>query len=85
MNGNQFKSIFEQHFPLSTAYEWDNVGLQIGTLNKEITGILITLDLTVEVIEEALNRVNGNKSKAAELLKITRRVLYTKLKKYGIE
>lgn len=37
-----------------------------------------------QMIEDALQRAGGNKSKAAEILQITRRVLYTKLKKYGI-
>ncbi|GAB4321017.1 MAG: sigma 54-interacting transcriptional regulator [Candidatus Zixiibacteriota bacterium] len=38
-----------------------------------------------KMIEEALRASNGNKSVAARQLKITRRVLYTKLKKYGIK
>ncbi|MFC1476166.1 helix-turn-helix domain-containing protein, partial [Candidatus Zixiibacteriota bacterium] len=37
-----------------------------------------------QMIEDALRQAGGNKSKAAEILRITRRVLYTKLKKYGI-
>jgi DNA-binding NtrC family response regulator len=36
------------------------------------------------MIEAALSQAGGNKSKAAEILKITRRMLYTKLKKYGM-
>lgn len=55
MNGAKFKKIFEEHFPLDLAYSWDNVGLQVGTLNKEITNILVSLDLTKEVLDEALN------------------------------
>ncbi|MEO0073586.1 MAG: sigma-54 dependent transcriptional regulator [candidate division WOR-3 bacterium] len=38
-----------------------------------------------ELLEQALQRTGGNKSKAARLLGITRRMLYTKLAKYGIE
>ncbi len=38
-----------------------------------------------QMIQDALRASNGNKSVAARQLKITRRVLYTKLKKYGIE
>ncbi len=38
-----------------------------------------------QLIEDALSRAGGNKSKAADILKITRRVLYTKLKKYGLK
>lgn len=55
MNGMKFKQIFETYYPNHLAYDWDNVGLQIGTLNKEITKILISLDLTNEVIDEAID------------------------------
>jgi DNA-binding NtrC family response regulator len=37
------------------------------------------------LIRKALGKTGGNKSKAAELLGITRRVLYGKLDKYGID
>jgi DNA-binding NtrC family response regulator len=36
------------------------------------------------MLEDALHRSGGNKSKAAKLLGITRRMLYTKLQKFGI-
>ena len=59
MNGIEFRNTFEALFPKDLAYEWDNVGLQIGTLNKEISKILLSLDLTKEVVEEAIqNDVN---------------------------
>ncbi|MFW5842163.1 MAG: Nif3-like dinuclear metal center hexameric protein [Bacillota bacterium] len=44
---------FNTHYPSHLAYDWDNVGLQIGSTNEPITGIHIALDLTLEVIEEA--------------------------------
>lgn len=56
MNGIEFKKFFETHFPLNYAYDWDNVGLQVGTLNKELTNILVTLDLTKEVLQEAIDK-----------------------------
>ena len=54
MNGLEIKKIFETFYPKDLAYSWDNVGMQIGTLNKEISTILLALDLTNEVINEAL-------------------------------
>ena len=54
MNGIEIKKIFETYYPRDLAYEWDNVGLQIGTLNKEVNKILLSLDLTLEVVDEAI-------------------------------
>lgn len=56
MNGIEFKKIFESLFPQDLAYEWDNVGLQIGTLNKDINTVLLSLDLTKEVVKEAIEK-----------------------------
>lgn len=54
MNGIEIKRIFETVYPMNLAYEWDNVGMQIGTLNKEVKTILLSLDLTEEVVNEAI-------------------------------
>ncbi len=54
MNGIEIIGIFEQLYPKDLAYKWDNVGLQIGTINKEINNVLLSLDLTLEVVEEAI-------------------------------
>ncbi len=59
MHGAKIKQFFQTHYPSELAYDWDNVGLQIGTLNKDITGILITLDVTKAVVEEAIKK-NSN-------------------------
>ncbi len=56
MNGVTIKKFFDKNYPRDLAYEWDNVGLQIGTLNKEITGVLLTLDVTKEVVDEAVKK-----------------------------
>ena len=44
----------EKDFPASLAYDWDNVGLQVGDINQDIQSVLITLDVTLEVINEAI-------------------------------
>ncbi len=59
MNGIKIQTILETAYPLYLAEAWDNVGLQIGTMNKEISSVLISLDLTQEVIEEAISK-NSN-------------------------
>lgn len=40
--------------PFKTAEEWDNCGLSVGSLNDDFTKILVALDVTEEVIDEAL-------------------------------
>lgn len=42
-----------QFAPPSLAEDWDNVGLQLGSLDDEIRGILVSLDVTEAVLEEA--------------------------------
>jgi len=39
--------------PLKLAQDWDNVGLLIGDLQKNIKNILLTIDVTSEVVAEA--------------------------------
>ena len=43
----------EEVAPLSFQESYDNSGLQVGDREMEVTGILITLDVTEQVIEEA--------------------------------
>lgn len=45
--------LIEKIAPKSWAEEWDNVGLLVGSGSKTIERILITLDGTLEVVEEA--------------------------------
>ena len=42
-------------------------------------------DLEKEAIEQALDRVGNNRRKAADILGISARTLYRKLKEYGLE
>jgi len=45
--------------PPSTAMEWDNVGLQVGAADERCHGVLIALEVTPEVADEAA-RVGAN-------------------------
>lgn len=46
-------SYLESYFPKKLAYDWDNVGLQIGSSSAKVDSILICVDITKEVIDEA--------------------------------
>jgi len=53
--------------------------------NAAIEPLRTLKDLEKEAIEEALNRVGGNRRKAADILGISARTLYRKLKEYDLE
>ncbi len=48
--------LLENWAPKQIAWEKDNIGLQVGRVNNEIRSILISLDVTDEVIEEAIKK-----------------------------
>lgn len=54
-----FVNIMENIAPSCLKEDWDNVGLIIGKENTEVTNILVALDCTMEVIDEAI-RLNCN-------------------------
>lgn len=58
---------------------------EVSTDQPIRSGITSLLDSEREMIQSALEKAGGNKSKAARLLGITRRVLYSKLKNHQIE
>lgn len=43
----------ESFAPLSTAADFDNCGVLVGDVNKAVTKVLVTLDITKEAVEEA--------------------------------
>jgi dinuclear metal center YbgI/SA1388 family protein len=47
-------SYLDSIVPLSFQEDYDNSGLQIGTAEKEISSALLTLDITGEVLDEAV-------------------------------
>lgn len=47
-------SSMEEFAPLELAESWDNIGLMTGTPEAEITKAMLTLDVTLEVVEEAV-------------------------------
>lgn len=47
--------ILEKKAPTEYAMEWDHVGLLVGRKTKEIHKVLLAVDVTIEVIEMAIN------------------------------
>ncbi len=45
--------VVEEHAPLPVQESFDNSGLMVGDPGQELTGVLITLDITNEVLQEA--------------------------------
>jgi dinuclear metal center YbgI/SA1388 family protein len=52
-------ALMEQLAPPSYAQEWDNIGLQVGSVATEITSVLVSLDATREVLGEARDKGAG--------------------------
>ncbi|MDE6697769.1 MAG: Nif3-like dinuclear metal center hexameric protein, partial [Muribaculaceae bacterium] len=46
----------EDFAPLSLKEDWDNPGLQVGDRDMEVTGVLLCLDVTEEILREAEKR-----------------------------
>ncbi|MBP5172254.1 MAG: Nif3-like dinuclear metal center hexameric protein, partial [Bacteroidales bacterium] len=42
--------------PLKFQDEWDNSGLQVGFPEDELKGVLVCLDVTEEIVEEAISK-----------------------------
>lgn len=54
--GTTFIQRFEEYCPQWLAEDRDPVGLQIGTLHKEIKRVMMTLDVRPEVVAEAIEK-----------------------------
>src|SRR5699024_6933777 len=55
VNLDVFKQI-ESLAPQNKAYDWDNVGLQIGSYNQKANKVLVTLDVLESVVDEAIEK-----------------------------
>lgn len=60
MKIDDLAALIEQRSPLELQEEWDNSGIQIRASNDDIEAVLVALEVTSEVIGEALeNKVNA--------------------------
>lgn len=64
----------EETAPKAVAMEYDNVGLLVGRLEKDVTKVLVSLDCTIEVVNEA-------KEKGCELVVCHHPVMFSKVNK----
>lgn len=55
-NGYEIVQLFEQFAPKKYALEGDKIGLQVGRLNKPVEKVLVTLDVTEAVVDEAVEK-----------------------------
>lgn len=67
-------SFFEDLAPLQLQESYDNAGLIVGDFNAEVNTVLITLDVTEEVVQEAID-------KKAELIIAHHPIVFSGLKK----
>ena len=49
-------SYLESKFPISSQASFDNCGLLVGDNQEEVTGVLVCLDCTEEVLDEAISK-----------------------------
>ena len=77
----RIKEIYDflnEKFPVNTACDFDNVGLLIGNKNRSVTKVLVALDCTLNVVEEAI-------ALGAELIVTHHPVIFTPLKKIDLD
>ncbi len=56
MRIRQITDAIEKFAPLDIAEAWDNPGLMMGNLDDECSGVLIALDLTKDVVRQAIEQ-----------------------------
>ena len=56
MKISEIIDIIEEYAPLSLQESYDNAGLQIGDKNLEASGAMLCIDVTEDIIEEALEK-----------------------------
>lgn len=80
--------IIERHAPRGAALQWDNVGLQLGDANQEITRVLLALDVTPAAVEYAIstgcNCIVSHHPLIFKPIKSITHPLYLKLIQHGI-
>ncbi|WP_068674308.1 Nif3-like dinuclear metal center hexameric protein [Oceanobacillus sp. Castelsardo] len=56
INNSHVFQLMEKWAPKYLAYDWDNVGLQVGSHNQNVNKIMVTLDVLESVVDEAIRK-----------------------------
>lgn len=78
VNGYEIIQRFERFAPKKLAVEGDKIGLQIGRLNNPVEKVLVTLDVTEAVVDEAV-------AKGVQLIIAHHPFIYRPLQKIDME
>ncbi|WP_334313835.1 Nif3-like dinuclear metal center hexameric protein [Aquibacillus salsiterrae] len=78
IQGKRLVQIFEAWAPKSLAYQWDSVGLQIGSLDRTVQKVMVTLDVIESVVDEAVE-------KNVDLIIAHHPILFSPLKQINVE
>ena len=52
----QLTAYLEERFPLNLQEDYDNSGLQIGEIDLEVKNVLVSLDCTEAIVDEAISK-----------------------------
>jgi two-component system response regulator HydG len=90
-NVRELKNVIERALILASGEEISVGHLSLRAIPQEASPIpqsepkLALDELEKQAVLDALRKAGGNRSEAARLLNITRRMLYTRLEKYGLQ
>ena len=56
MKISEIISLIEEIAPISLQEEYDNAGMQVGDKNNEATGALLCIDVTEDIVDEAIEK-----------------------------
>jgi two-component system response regulator HydG len=90
-NVRELKNVIERALILASGEEISVGHLSLRAIPQEASSMpqsepkLALDELEKQAVLDALRKAGGNRSEAARLLNITRRMLYTRLEKYGLQ
>ncbi len=56
MKAKNVFSLLNNKYPAFFSCEWDDTGIEVGNINQDVNKILITLDVNMRIIEEAIKK-----------------------------